>query len=57
MRTHSLLRQRSDLWGPVLRLTVSACRWYSGVAPVLSGRVASYLVGRQPGRLVILWLV
>ena len=49
MRTHTLLRQRSDLGGSILRLTVSACRWYSGMAPVLSGRVASYLVGRQPG--------
>jgi hypothetical protein len=49
MRTHILLRQRSDLVGPVLRLTVSVCRWYSGVAPVLSGRVSSCLVERQPG--------
>jgi hypothetical protein len=49
MRTHTLLRQRSDLGGPVLCLTVSAHWWYSGVAPVLSGRVASCLVGRQPG--------
>jgi hypothetical protein len=48
VRTHTLLRQRSDLRGPVLRLTVSACRWYSGVALVLSGRVASSLDGRQP---------
>jgi hypothetical protein len=49
MRTHTLLRQCSDLGGPVLRLTVSARRWYSGVALVLSGRVTSCLVGRQPG--------
>jgi len=49
MRTHTLLRQRSELWGPVLRLTVSAYRWYSGMVPDLSGRVASCLVGRQPG--------
>jgi len=48
MRTHTLLRQHSDLWGPVLRLTVSACWWYSAMAPVLSCRVASCLVGRQP---------
>jgi hypothetical protein len=48
MRTHTLLRQHSDLEGPVLRLTVSAYRWYSDVALVLSGRVASCLVGRQP---------
>jgi hypothetical protein len=47
MRTHTLLRQRSDLGGPVLCLTVSARWWYSGAAPVLSGRVASSLVGRQ----------
>jgi len=49
MRTHTLLRQKSDLWGPVLCLTVSACWWYSGMAPVLSGRVPSCLVGRQLG--------
>jgi hypothetical protein len=48
MRTHTLLRQCSDLGGLVLHLTVSARQWYSGVAPVLSGRVASCLVGRQP---------
>jgi hypothetical protein len=47
-RAHTLLRQRSDHRGPVLRLTVSACRWYSGIAPVLSDRVAPYLVGRRP---------
>jgi hypothetical protein len=49
MRTYTLLRQRSDLVGPVLHLIVSVRRWYSGVALVLSGRVASCLVGRQPG--------
>jgi hypothetical protein len=27
---HTLLRQRSDLGGPVLRLTVSAFRWTPG---------------------------
>jgi hypothetical protein len=48
MRTHTLLRQCSDLGGPVLCLVVSARRWYFGVAPVLSGRVASCLVGKQP---------
>jgi hypothetical protein len=30
MGTHTLLRQRSDLGGPVLRLTVSAFRWTPG---------------------------
>jgi hypothetical protein len=48
MRTHTLLRQRSDLVGLVLRLTVSVRWWYSDVAPVLSGRVTSCLVRRQP---------
>jgi hypothetical protein len=48
MRTHTLLRQRSDLIGPVLRLTVLVHQWYFGVALVLSGRVPSCLVGRQP---------
>jgi hypothetical protein len=48
MRTHTLLRLRSDLRGPVLCLTVSICRWYSGMALVLSGRIASRLVGMQP---------
>jgi hypothetical protein len=38
MRTRTLLRQRSDHRGPVLRLTVSACRWYSDTALVLSDR-------------------
>ena len=55
MRTHTLLRQHSDLWGSVLRLTVSAYRWYSGMVPVLSGRVASCLVGRQPK--IRVWLI
>jgi hypothetical protein len=62
MRTYTLLRQRSDLGGPVLRLTVLVCRWYSGVALVLSGRIASRLVGMQPrlgtsSMMVILWVV
>jgi hypothetical protein len=48
IRTHTLLRQRSDLMSLVLCLTVSVHRWYFGVAPVLSGRVPSCLVGRQP---------
>jgi hypothetical protein len=48
MRTHTLLRQCSDLGGPVLCLTVSARWWYSSVALVLSHRVALYTVGRQP---------
>jgi hypothetical protein len=30
MGTHTLLRQRSDLGGPVLRLTVPAFRWTPG---------------------------
>jgi hypothetical protein len=47
--THTLLRQRSDHRGSVLHLTVSACRWYSDTALVLSDRVVPYLVGRQPG--------
>jgi hypothetical protein len=46
MRAYTLLRQYSDLRGPVLCLTVSTRRWYSGVTPVLNGRVASSLVGR-----------
>jgi hypothetical protein len=48
MRTHTLLRQHSDHWGLVLRFTVSACRWYSDTALVLSDRVVPYLVGRWP---------
>jgi hypothetical protein len=48
MRAHILLRQRSDHRGLVLHLTVSACQWYSGIAPILSDRVAPYLVGRRP---------
>jgi hypothetical protein len=49
MRTHTLLRQRSDHRGLVLRLIVSACWWYSDTAPVLGDRVVPYLVGRRPG--------
>jgi hypothetical protein len=49
MRTHIVLRQRSDHRGPVLRLTVSAYRWYSDTVPVLSDRVVLYLVRRRPG--------
>jgi hypothetical protein len=44
MGTHTLLRQRSDLGGLVLRLTVSAFRWTPG-GPGLSGRVVLYRLG------------
>jgi hypothetical protein len=51
------------LRGQVLRLIVSACRWYFDTAPVLSHRVVPFLVGRWPGisldeassRIAILW--
>jgi hypothetical protein len=52
MGAHTLLRQHSDLGGPVLRLTVSAF-WWTPRCPGLSGRVVPYRLGgsqHQPRR-------